>query len=165
MLAKAQSGRENTLAGRWIGQSCNRQSGDAPSDVLLLGREELRFPKREEPASRIHIQLWSARGRVTVDRFGSFDDPVGRRTTLDLDAADAESLLALVKDGGYAQMAPAKHMYTICDPGRETMLQSCIDGRYYAVYRHCEHSDDVPNLDTLAKRIDAFLTARNIPQG
>lgn len=161
VLDAARNGRENTLSGRWIGDNCYHTPDQPASAVFLFGREKRSLPGLDEPASRIHIQLWEGRGRVTIDRFRDHADTVGRRRTLELGGADATALMALFRDGGYASMPPAEFPDRTCDPGHAMVLQSCIDGRYYAVFRRCEGSDATPNLRALGKRLDAFLAERN----
>lgn len=164
VLDAARNGRENTLSGRWIGDNCYHTPDQPASAVFLFGRENRSLPGLDEPASRIHIQLWEGRGRVTVDRFHDYADIAGRRRTLELSGADAAALMALFQEGGYADMPPPESPDRSCDPGQSMVLQSCIDGRYYAVSRRCEGSDAAPNLRALGERLDAFLAGRNPPE-
>lgn len=160
VLDKAMFGQLNTFEGRWIGDSCYHEASSPRSAIFILGREGSYDGTHRTPASRIHVQLWEGSGRATIDTFdGMFGPGLGRRVVA-LDAEDADSFMALVLKNGYADMEPSPQFYPLCHPGREQLLQSCINGRYFAVYRRCERRDDVPNLTLMGERIDEFLRTR-----
>lgn len=161
VLAEAQNNPVNTMDGRWIGSSCFHQPDHAAFATLLLGREARHLADTSSPASRLLIQLWPGKGRITTDRLESNSGPVTRRQITDLDSSDAAALLSLIKESGYAEMSPANRLHVICNPGGKSLMQSCINGRYYAVLRECERTDDTPNFGVLADRIDNFIATRS----